>query len=244
MPPTRSCTARPATCEAKCWSAFSGGDFEAELRRIYDRARTLDEVTAELRALRDRVAERAQALRGGPRAHRRPHRAAPRWWNPARVPAAQQRVPVALAELDRDLLEVVTSWLDASGHPSRAQEGDEDELLHVAPSPHLPEDLREGTVAAIGASKEHPPLSLGSSAGTGRSRLHRAACRHGHGRGRDAPKSAEAASLTRPARAPAARQARRSTASRRSRLLVPVLLLEGWATCFRPRTHSRCCAHR
>ena len=86
-----------------------GGEFEAELRRIYDRARTLDEVTAELRALRDTRRRRAQALRGGPRPHRRPHRAAPRGGHPARVPPAQGAVPGALAELDRDLLAVVTA---------------------------------------------------------------------------------------------------------------------------------------
>ena len=40
-----------------------GADFEAELRRIYERARTLDEVTAELQALRDKVAEERSAIR-------------------------------------------------------------------------------------------------------------------------------------------------------------------------------------
>ena len=37
----------------------------------------------------------------------------------------------------------------------------EEELLHVAPSPLLPEGLREGAIAAIGPSKEHQPLYLG-----------------------------------------------------------------------------------
>ena len=73
----------------------------------------------------------------------------------------QQRVPVALAELDRDLLEVVTGWLDARGIPYEREEGKEDVRLRVGASPHLPDDLREGTVAAIGASKECTALSLG-----------------------------------------------------------------------------------
>ena len=137
-----------------------GADYEAELRRIYDRARTLDEVTAELRALRDRVEnerkrfEEAHArtaglieqhLDSGIRNVFRLH---------------QQRVPVALAELDRDLLEVVIGWLDACGIPYEREEGEEDERLRVEASPRLPDDLREGTVAAIGESKKHAALSL------------------------------------------------------------------------------------
>jgi hypothetical protein len=136
------------------------GDYEAELRRIYDRARTLDEVTAELRALRDRVEnerkrfEEAHArtaglieqhLDGGIRTVFRRH---------------QQRVPVALAELDRDLLEVVIGWLDASAIPYEREEGAEDVRLRVGASANLPDVLRAGAVAAIGASKQCTALSL------------------------------------------------------------------------------------
>ena len=88
----------------------------------------------------------------------------------------QQRVPVALAELDRDLLEVVISWLDASGIPYEREEGEEDVRLRVGASPHLPDDLREGTVAAIGASKQHAALSLAHPL-YGRRSNHRAARR-------------------------------------------------------------------
>jgi hypothetical protein len=137
-----------------------GGDYEAELRRIYDRARTIDEVTAELRALRDRVEnerkrfEEAHArtanlieqhLDGGIQSVFRLH---------------QQRVPVALAELDRDLLEVVIGWLRASGIQYEREEGEDEVRLRVNASPHLPDDLREGTLAAIGASKQRAALSL------------------------------------------------------------------------------------
>lgn len=137
-----------------------GGDYEAELRRIYDRARTIDEVTAELRALRDRVEnerkrfEEAHArtadlieqhLDGGIQSVFRLH---------------QQRVPVALAELDRDLLEVVIGWLQASGIEYEREEGENEVRLRVSASPHLPDDLRDGTLAAIGASKQRAALSL------------------------------------------------------------------------------------
>ena len=66
-----------------------GGEFEAELRRIYDRARTLDEVTAELRALRDKVAEERKRFEEAHARTARPHREAARGGHPARVPAAQ-----------------------------------------------------------------------------------------------------------------------------------------------------------
>lgn len=69
-------------------------------------------------------------------------------------------MPVALAELDHDLLEVVVGWLDASGIPHEREAVEEEVRLRVGPSGFLPEDLREGSVAAIGASKLRAPLSL------------------------------------------------------------------------------------
>ena len=73
----------------------------------------------------------------------------------------KERVPGALAELDRDLYAVVTSYLDAAGIAHERKRVGEEELLHVAPSPLLPEGLREGAIAAVGPSKEHQPLYLG-----------------------------------------------------------------------------------
>ena len=142
-----------------------GADFETELRRIYDRARTLDEVTAELRALRDKVAEERRRFE---ETHARTADLIEK-----RFDEGVQRVfrrhkealPAALAELDRDLLAVVVGYLDANRIPLRPRGVGHEELLHVAPSPALPEDLREGITAAIGPSKEHASLSPGPSAG-------------------------------------------------------------------------------
>jgi adenine-specific DNA-methyltransferase len=137
-----------------------GADFEAELRRIYDRARTLDEVTAELRALRDKVADERRRFetthartagliekRFDDRVQRafRSHKAA---------------LPAALAELDRDLLAVVMGYLDANRIPHRREALGPAELLHVGASPALPQDLRDGITTAIGPSKEHVSLHL------------------------------------------------------------------------------------
>jgi len=137
-----------------------GAEYEAELRRIYDRARTLDEVTAELHALRDKVEhERVrfegahartaglieQHLDGGIQGVFRLH---------------QQRVPLALAELDHDVLQVVLAWLDAAGIEHVREHDEEGEWIRVPPSPALPEELREGVIAALGATKRHAALSM------------------------------------------------------------------------------------
>ena len=138
-----------------------GGEFESELRRIYDRARTLDEVTAELRALRDKVAEERKRFE---EAHARTHDLIEKRLEEGIQRVFRQhkeRVPGALAELDRDLYAVVTSFLDAAGIAHERKRVGEEELLHVAPSPLLPEGLREGAIAAVGPSKEHQPLYLG-----------------------------------------------------------------------------------
>ena len=81
-----------------------GADFEAELRRIYERARTLDDVTAELRALRDKVAEERKRFEA---THARTAGLIEKRFD-ERVQRAfrshKEALPAALAELDRDLL--------------------------------------------------------------------------------------------------------------------------------------------
>jgi hypothetical protein len=137
-----------------------GADFESELRRIYERARTQDEVTEELRALRDHVAEERARFES---AHARTTGLIE-----TRLEEGLQRVfrqhkeavPQALAELDRHLLSVVLAWLDASAIPYQRSEVAGEELLQVGSSPMLPEELRDGLTAAIGASKEHLSLNL------------------------------------------------------------------------------------
>lgn len=137
-----------------------GAEFEVELRRIYERARTLDEVTAELRALRDKVAEERRRFE---ETHARTADLIEK-----RLDDGVQRVfrfhreavPLALAELDRDLLCVVLGYLDATAVPYERVVLPDVELLHVAPSPALPGELRDGITAALGPSKEHTSLHL------------------------------------------------------------------------------------
>ncbi len=135
-----------------------GAGFESELRRIYDRARTLDEVTAELRALRDRVAEERARFE---ETHNRTATLIEDRFDEGvkRVFRNHQlAVPAALAELDRDLASVVLTYLDAALIPYQRLNQEGVELLCVAPSAALPEELRAGITAAIGPSKEHTSL--------------------------------------------------------------------------------------
>ena len=131
-----------------------GAEFEGELRRIYERARTLDEVTMELRALRDKVAEERKRFEEA-RAHthdlieERFEEGVQRVFRQhqervSRRPRGARSDPVRRChELPR--------WC---GHRSRAQADREVELLCVAPSPLFP-GFREGAITAVGASKEH-----------------------------------------------------------------------------------------
>lgn len=72
----------------------------------------------------------------------------------------KEAVPAALAELDRDLVSVVLSYLNTKLLSYERTSLADVQLLHVAPSSALPEDLRAGITAAIGPSKEHTSLHL------------------------------------------------------------------------------------
>ena len=129
-----------------------GAELEGELHRIYERARTVEQVAAELRALRDRVgAERARFVE----THERTASLIASHLDAdlARVFTLRKAgLPAALAELDEDLTRLVTSWLDARGVPWSLEGG----VLRARG-----DGLPGGGVAAIGPSKEHTPLHLG-----------------------------------------------------------------------------------
>jgi hypothetical protein len=137
-----------------------GSEYEAELRRIYDRSRTLDEVVAELRALRDSIVEERRRFE---EAHARTAGLIEQHLDGGiqRVfRQYQERVPVALAELDRDLAVVVQAYLEGEGIAYERDRDEDGERLRVQASPRLPEELRDGMVAAIGPSRQHAMLSL------------------------------------------------------------------------------------
>jgi adenine-specific DNA-methyltransferase len=138
-----------------------GAEFEAELRRIYERSRTIEEVTAELQALRDRVEEERRRFE---EAHARTASLIEEHFDEG-VKGVFRRhkdvVPRALAELDRDLLAVTLGYLNARGIPHERSTVGGVELLRVGHSPALPDSLHEGITVAIGSSKDHRSLHLG-----------------------------------------------------------------------------------
>jgi hypothetical protein len=99
-----------------------GADLETELRRIYDRARTLDEVTAELRALREKVEENRRRFE---QTHQRTAGLIESQFDDGVKQAFRARkteLPEALAVFDADLARVVTAYQCAAGIPSEPLE--------------------------------------------------------------------------------------------------------------------------
>jgi hypothetical protein len=132
-------------------SGVVGSGIEAELRRIYDRARTAAEVEAELRALRERVGEERQRFE---EVHARTASTIEKHFDSdvRRVfKGHQQQVPVALAALDRDLERFVRGYLDAVHIPyERSGEAEGGVTLRIAKSDLLPVELREGLSVVAG----------------------------------------------------------------------------------------------
>ena len=127
-----------------------GPDFEAQVRRIWDRARSVEEVEAELRALRDAMEERRQEL---DRVRERTMGLIEKGLDQS-VQDVFRRIrdelPESLAQLDADLERVVTGYLDAAGVPWGQSEREGTRLLHVGNSARLPETIRDGVSVAIG----------------------------------------------------------------------------------------------
>jgi hypothetical protein len=152
---------RPDEQASQALVGVLGADVESALRRIWDRSRTLDEVHAELRALRDRVDEQKRRFEET-HAHTRSvieQRFDSEVQRVFRL--HKQELPRALAEFDRDVLRVVTQYLTAADLPFEHKEVEGGALLHVAPSPRLPPPLDEGQTAALGGVPGHSSLHLG-----------------------------------------------------------------------------------
>ena len=76
----------------------------------------------------------------------------------------QEELPSSLAQLDRDIDEVVTGYLTAINAPFERTTKDGRIFLELSASPALPEELREGAQVAIGHAKDledTDPVHLG-----------------------------------------------------------------------------------
>lgn len=149
--------------DASAGGAFAsaiGVEFEAELRRIYERARTLDEVTAELRDLRERVAEERSRFE---ETHARTARLIEDNLDDEvkRVLRIRQdELPAALAELDRDLWAVVRAFLDAHSIPYELLANNGVRVLHVPATDRFEGKLSEPVTAVVGGDLLQASLHL------------------------------------------------------------------------------------
>ncbi len=135
-----------------------GPDFEAQMRRIWDRARSVREVEEELRRLRDDLQERRNQL-DDVRRHT--------------VGLIEQRLDEsvrevfgrikseltpALAELDAHLEGVLTAYLDAAGVAWGRAERAGRRILHVSASRRLPASVADGVSLVLGAANGMPDV--------------------------------------------------------------------------------------
>jgi superfamily II DNA or RNA helicase len=141
-----------------------GSDFETRLRRIYERARTVEEIEAELRRLREEMDEERK-------------RYEQTWARTAglietrfdsRVKQVfrrlQSELPEGLARLDAELEQLVAGYFEACGIPYRRVAEEGRVRFEMSPSERLPEGWTEGGSVAIGEVKdagEAGPLHLG-----------------------------------------------------------------------------------
>ena len=130
-----------------------GPDFENQLRRIWERARSVREVEDELRRLGETMEERRQELE---RVKKRTVGLIESGLDDS-VRDVFRRIqgdlPDALARLDAELKRVLGAYLDAVGVPWGADERNGLRLLHIGASRHLPTPFSDGASVALGGAR-------------------------------------------------------------------------------------------
>ncbi len=141
-----------------------GVDFEAQLRRIYERSRTLEEVEHEVRELRATIDSK---LREFEAAQRRTTEVIQRRFDSSvrrSFRQIQEDLPRELVEFDRQVEQVVVGYLEAAGIPHRVERQGDTAEITIGASPALPPSLRDGTRCLVGDPGQDPsrvPLHLG-----------------------------------------------------------------------------------
>ena len=142
----------PRSDSSAALASALGPDFQAQVRRIWERARTIDDVEAELRQLRDTLEERRRDL---DRTRERTVGLIEQ-----RLDASvrqvfdriQKELAPALAELDGELKAVLCAYLDAQGIAWGESERAGHPLLHFGASSRLPEPFAEGGSVVLGGA--------------------------------------------------------------------------------------------
>lgn len=148
----------PGKVSSDALASALGAEFESQLRRIYDRSRTIEEVEGELRALRDSIETKRREFET---AQQTTENVIQRRFD-ASVQQAfrfiQQQLPLELDAFDRHVERVVTSYLDDAGIAYELTRQVGTAALHVPPSLSLPAELREGVSCFIGGAAPGSPL--------------------------------------------------------------------------------------
>ncbi len=129
-----------------------GPGFENQMQRIWDRARTVEEVEEELRSLRDRMEVDRQRL---DQVRERTASLIEKQFDESVrevFRSIDAELPDALRALDAELERVVTAYLEARGIPwGRAERGGRS-VIHVGASGLLPESLAAGVSVVLGGA--------------------------------------------------------------------------------------------
>jgi len=148
-----------------------GPDFANQLRRIWDRARSVGEVEEELRRLRDSMDERRKELERVQQEtigliESRLDESVRRVFR-----RIQEELPETLAELDAELERVAVAYLDSLAVEHTVEVVGDRRVLRVPPSRGLPEELADGFAAWVGHASDveegeslHPAHPLVSAA--------------------------------------------------------------------------------
>ena len=138
-------------------------EFESDLRSIYSRSRTLDEVTREIAALRDKISERREAFE---KEYERTSQIIESRFdeNVRRVfKRLREDLPRSLADLDRDIAELVGGYLTARRVAFRRTDEAGRVVFDVLPDATLPVEVGDGRRFATGDARaltEAEPLNL------------------------------------------------------------------------------------
>ena len=139
----------PSTDAPETLAGALGNDFETRLRRIYERARTVEEIGAELRRLRQQMEEERNRFeevwaRTAGLIESRFDQRVKQVFNKIRT-----ELPEGLARLDEELDGIVTGYLQAAGIPYQRVDG----RFEVPASERLPEGWRQGGAVATGGAR-------------------------------------------------------------------------------------------
>jgi hypothetical protein len=143
----------PSTDTPETLAGAVGSDFEGRLRRIYERARTVGEIEAELRRLREEMEEERKRFEET-------------WARTAglietrfdqRVKQAFRRLqtdlPPGLARLDDETDRLITGFLLALNVPHRRVALNGSVRFELSASDRLPDGWRDGGIVAIGEAR-------------------------------------------------------------------------------------------